>query len=62
MEDWYDHPQYFDMVFRNETAAEVAFFDAGLSIGLPIVPVRRCSSPDVAVVDWSPRWRPAAIT
>ena len=28
MEDWYDHPQYFDMVFRNETAAEIAFFAA----------------------------------
>ena len=27
MENWYDHPQYFDMVFRNETAAEVAFFE-----------------------------------
>ncbi|MBB3207618.1 SAM-dependent methyltransferase [Rhodopirellula rubra] len=24
---WYDHPQYFDMVFRDETANEVAFFD-----------------------------------
>ena len=23
---WYDHPQYFDMVFRDETAAEVRFF------------------------------------
>jgi len=23
---WYDHPQYFDMVFRDETADEVAFF------------------------------------
>jgi SAM-dependent methyltransferase len=27
MENWYDYPQYFDMVFRNETAAEVAFFE-----------------------------------
>ncbi len=26
MADWYDHPQYFDMVFRDETPAEVAFF------------------------------------
>ena len=25
--DWYDYPQYFDMVFRNETAMEVAFFE-----------------------------------
>lgn len=24
--NWYDYPQYFDMVFRDETAAEVAFF------------------------------------
>jgi len=24
---WYDHPQYFDMVFRDETAAEVKFFE-----------------------------------
>ncbi len=28
MEDWYDYPQYFDMVFRDETAAEVDFFEA----------------------------------
>lgn len=27
MADWYDHPQYFDMVFRDETAAEVKFFE-----------------------------------
>ncbi len=26
MANWYDHPQYFDMVFRDETAAEVKFF------------------------------------
>jgi len=26
MIDWYDRPQYFDMVFRDETAAEVRFF------------------------------------
>lgn len=26
MATWYDHPQYFDMVFRDETAAEVEFF------------------------------------
>lgn len=25
---WYDHPQYFDMVFRDETAEEVRFFHA----------------------------------
>ncbi len=27
MPSWYDHPQYFDMVFRDETAAEVTFFE-----------------------------------
>ncbi len=27
MASWYDHPQYFDMVFRDETAAEVRFFE-----------------------------------
>lgn len=27
MASWYDHPQYFDMVFRDETAAEVKFFE-----------------------------------
>lgn len=27
MASWYNHPQYFDMVFRNETAAEVRFFE-----------------------------------
>ncbi len=25
--DWYDYPQYFDMVFRDETPMEVAFFE-----------------------------------
>ena len=25
--DWYDYPQYFDMVFRDETADEVDFFE-----------------------------------
>lgn len=25
---WYDYPQYFDMVFRDETASEVAFLEA----------------------------------
>ena len=27
MADWYDHPQYFDMGFRDETALEVEFFE-----------------------------------
>ena len=26
MANWYDYPQYFDMVFRDETADEIAFF------------------------------------
>ena len=26
MADWYDYPQYFDMVFRDETQAETDFF------------------------------------
>jgi len=25
--DWYDYPQYFDMVFRDETTMEVEFFE-----------------------------------
>jgi SAM-dependent methyltransferase len=25
--DWYDYPQYFDMLFRDETPYEVAFFE-----------------------------------
>ena len=31
MASWYDHPQYFDMVFRDETAAEVHFFEQAFS-------------------------------
>jgi SAM-dependent methyltransferase len=31
MASWYDHPQYFDMVFRDETAAEVRFFEQAFS-------------------------------
>lgn len=27
MANWYDHPQYFDMLFRDETPVEVAFFE-----------------------------------
>ena len=27
MASWYDHPQYFDMVFRDETQDEVDFFE-----------------------------------
>lgn len=27
MASWYDHPHYFDLVFRDETPAEVTFFD-----------------------------------
>lgn len=28
LENWYDYPQYFDLVFRDETAQEVKFFQA----------------------------------
>jgi SAM-dependent methyltransferase len=28
MTDWYDHPEYFDLIFSDETDAEVAFFEA----------------------------------
>ena len=31
MASWYDHPQYFDMVFRDETASEVKFFEQAFS-------------------------------
>lgn len=44
MADWYDHPQYFDMVFRDETPAEVAFFErafAQFSVG----PVKKVLEP-----------------
>ncbi len=44
MENWYDHPQYFDMVFRNETAAEVAFFDQAFR-RFADLPVRRLLEP-----------------
>ncbi|MGB7344938.1 MAG: class I SAM-dependent methyltransferase [Pirellulaceae bacterium] len=26
--DWYDHPEYFDLIFADETDAEIAFFEA----------------------------------
>ncbi len=29
--DWYDYPQYFDMLFRDETALEVSFFEQALA-------------------------------
>ena len=29
---WYDYPQYFDMVFRDETAAEVNFFKQAFDV------------------------------
>lgn len=31
MADWYDYPQYFDMVFRDETDDEVRFFEAAFA-------------------------------
>ncbi|MEM9368483.1 MAG: class I SAM-dependent methyltransferase [Planctomycetota bacterium] len=30
MASWYDYPQYFDMMFRDETDAEIAFFQEAL--------------------------------
>ena len=44
MANWYDHPQYFDMVFRDETALEVAFFDQAFE-RFADVPVRRILEP-----------------
>ncbi|TWU41395.1 Cypemycin methyltransferase [Novipirellula aureliae] len=40
IENWYDYPQYFDMVFRDETAAEIEFFEAAFDRFLPNKPVR----------------------
>ena len=31
MADWYDYPQYFDMLFREETPIEVEFFEAAFA-------------------------------
>ena len=44
MANWYDHPQYFDMVFRDETAAEVAFFEQAFE-RFADGPVRRLLEP-----------------
>lgn len=44
MASWYDHPQYFDMVFRNETAAEVKFFEQAFD-RFASVKVRRVLEP-----------------
>jgi len=44
MASWYDHPQYFDMVFRDETAAEVAFFEAAFQ-RFSRIPVKRLLEP-----------------
>lgn len=42
--DWYDYPQYFDMVFRDETAAEVDFFTSAFET-LAEPPVTRLLEP-----------------
>lgn len=42
--NWYDYPQYFDMVFRDETAAEVDFFLAAFG-RYARGPVRRVLEP-----------------
>lgn len=44
MASWYDHPQYFDMVFRDETAAEVRFFEQAFT-RFADGPVRRVLEP-----------------
>jgi SAM-dependent methyltransferase len=44
MGSWYDYPQYFDMVFRDETAAEVDFFEAAFD-RFAERPVRRLLEP-----------------
>lgn len=38
--NWYDYPQYFDLVFRDENALEVAFFEAAFAKYLPHRPQR----------------------
>ena len=42
--DWYDYPQYFDLSFRDETAAEVAFFEQAFS-RYARIPVSRVLEP-----------------
>lgn len=44
MATWYDHPQYFDMVFRDETDAEVAFFEQAFE-RFAVGPVKRLIEP-----------------
>lgn len=44
MATWYDHPQYFDMVFRDETDAEVEFFERAFE-RFAVGPVRRLIEP-----------------
>lgn len=44
MTTWYDRPQYFDMVFRDETADEVRFFEAAFE-QFANIPVRRLYEP-----------------
>ena len=41
---WYDHPHYFDLVFRDETAAEVKFFEQAFA-RLTKLTVRRLFEP-----------------
>lgn len=44
MATWYDHPQYFEMVFRDETPMEVAFFQEAFE-HYATRPVRRVFEP-----------------
>lgn len=44
LDNWYDYPQYFDLVFRDETAGEVEFFEAAFE-RFSERPVRRLYEP-----------------
>jgi SAM-dependent methyltransferase len=43
--NWYDYPQYFDLAFRDETPAEVAFLEAAFRRYVTGGPVRRLFEP-----------------
>lgn len=44
LDNWYDYPQFFDLVFRDETAGEVQFFEAAFE-RFADRPVRRLYEP-----------------
>lgn len=45
MASWYDYPQYFDMMFRDETDAEIAFLNKALQAYGDAGPRRRVVEP-----------------